>query len=89
MADEDIGKYVTIKNAARMLGVSTLTLRNWDKKSKLCAYRHPINNYRIYKLEDIQSFLGKFETRDKPRKINIEVLEDDTGQKDIEDVFEI
>ena len=39
-------KYYTIKQAAKILGVAPLTLRNWDKKGKLKAYRHPANNYR-------------------------------------------
>ncbi|MBI2052849.1 MAG: MerR family DNA-binding transcriptional regulator, partial [Candidatus Ryanbacteria bacterium] len=48
-------QYFTIKEAAGLLGVTPLTLRNWDKKGKLVAYRHPVNNYRVYKLEDIEA----------------------------------
>jgi len=47
-------KYVKIQEAAKMLGVSKLTLRNWDKAHKLVAYRHPINNYRVYLAEDLE-----------------------------------
>lgn len=50
-------KFIQIKEASEMLGVSKLTLRNWDKKGKLITYRHPINNYRIYKTEDIHRLL--------------------------------
>jgi len=47
-------KLILIKEAAKMLGVTPLTLRNWDKSGKLPAYRHPMNNYRGYKLEDVE-----------------------------------
>ncbi len=43
--------YLTIKEVANLLGVTPLTLRNWDQKGKLRALRNPINNYRVYKVE--------------------------------------
>ena len=60
-------KYLTIKEVAKILGVTPLTLRNWDKKGKLKAYRNPINNYRIYKPEEVELFLRKIESRREPR----------------------
>lgn len=48
-----IEKYLTIKEAAEYLGVTPLTLRNWDKNGKLPVGRHPVNNYRTYKLEKL------------------------------------
>jgi len=59
-------KYLTIKEVAKILGVTPLTLRNWDKKGKLKAYRNPINNYRIYKPEEVELFLRKIESRRGP-----------------------
>jgi DNA (cytosine-5)-methyltransferase 1 len=50
-------KLISIKDAAKMLGVSSLTLRNWDKNGKLRALRHPMNNYRVYKVADIESLI--------------------------------
>ena len=58
-------KYLTVKEVAKILGVTPLTLRNWDKKGKLKAYRNPINNYRLYKVEDIEVFLRKIESNKK------------------------
>lgn len=58
-------KYLKIKEVADLLGVTPLTLRNWDKAGKLKAYRHPINNYRVYKPEDIELFLRKIESGKK------------------------
>jgi len=58
-------KYLTIKEVAKVLGVTPLTLRNWDKVGKLKAYRNPINNYRVYKPEEIDLFLRKIESNRK------------------------
>jgi len=57
--------YLTVKEVADLLGVTPLTLRNWDKSGKLKAYRNPINNYRIYKPGDIELLLRKIETQGK------------------------
>jgi len=58
-------KYLTIKETARLVGVTPLTLRNWDKSGQLKAYRNPINNYRVYKAEEINLFLRRVESRGK------------------------
>lgn len=58
-------RYLKVKEVAKILGVTPLTLRNWDKAGKLKAYRNPINNYRIYKPEDIEFFLREIESKDK------------------------
>lgn len=77
MGENETSKFITIKVAAGMLGVSPLTLRNWDRRKKLTAYRHPINNYRVYKLTDIENFLSGIENTNKPRKIRIDFINDD------------
>lgn len=46
-----------VSEAAAMLGVSTSTIRNWDRAGKLKAIRHPINNYRLYDRQELQSLL--------------------------------
>lgn len=55
-------KLVSIKAAALILGVTPLTLRNWDNSGKFPASRHPINNYRVYKVEDIERLLMEIQT---------------------------
>jgi len=57
-----IKRFLTIKEASNLLGVTPLTLRNWDKSGKIRAFRHPINNYRLYKQEDIELFLRKIQS---------------------------
>lgn len=71
-------KYLSIKDAAKMLGVTPLTLRNWDKRGILTAYRNPVNNYRVYRLDQIELFQRKIEnsknkSRSKGMKIDISV----------------
>ncbi len=53
--------YITIKQASKILDVSPLTLRNWDKRGKLKAHRHPMNNYRVYKIEDLEQVIREIE----------------------------
>jgi len=67
-------KYYTIKQAAKLLGVTPLTLRNWDKNGKLKAYRHPINNYRVYKPDQLELFLRRMEiSREKKKRRKIDI----------------
>ncbi|HEU0080954.1 MAG TPA: MerR family DNA-binding transcriptional regulator [Candidatus Paceibacterota bacterium] len=66
-------RFMTIKEAAAFLGVTPLTLRNWDKSGKLPATRHPMSNYRIYKTDDLEKLVkdidaGAIPTKAKARK---------------------
>lgn len=76
-------RYYTIKDAAEYLGVSPLTLRNWDKKGKLSPTRHPMNNYRVYDKQDLDALYKKLEEKPKviPKgkvyKIQVRHLKDD------------
>lgn len=67
-------KYLTIKQASKLLHVTTLTLRNWDKKGILKPYRNPANNYRVYRIDQIEAFLRRLElskARQAPRKMDL------------------
>jgi excisionase family DNA binding protein len=54
-------KYLTVNEVARILGVTPLTVRNWDKKGRLTAYRNPVNNYRLYNVEEVEALMKKIE----------------------------
>lgn len=76
-------KLITIQKAAEILGVTPLTLRNWDNSGKFQASRHPINNYRVYKLSDIEKLLmeieaskGKRPNKKQVRKLVVQHLAD-------------
>jgi len=71
MNTNDINKsrLLKIKEAARLLGVHTATLRRWDKEGRLLAVRigsraHPkrsnvnVIGDRRYRLEDIQKLIN-------------------------------
>ena len=67
-------KYLTIKQASKLLHVTPLTLRNWDKKGILRPYRNPANNYRVYRLDQIENFLRRLESskaKQTRRKIDL------------------
>jgi MerR family copper efflux transcriptional regulator len=53
-----LNSYLRIKDAAKFLGVSTNTLRNWEKDKKIKVARHPWNKYRLYKKEDLEEILN-------------------------------
>lgn len=47
-------RFVTVREAAEILGVSPNTLRNWGRDGRVVEYRHPLNNYRLFKVVDLQ-----------------------------------
>jgi excisionase family DNA binding protein len=57
--------YLRIQEAARVLGVTEQTLRNWDKAGRLRAHRHPINGYRLYRISDLRELLEQIDTFSK------------------------
>ena len=57
-------QYIKIKDAAKVLGVSIPTLRNWDANGKLKAFRHPMNNYRVYRTTDLYRIIEMIESSD-------------------------
>lgn len=58
---QKISDYLKIKDAAKFLGVTPNTLRNWEKEKKIQVYRNPQNDYRLYKKEDLEKLLNKIE----------------------------
>jgi MerR family transcriptional regulator, copper efflux regulator len=54
----NLGEYLTVKEAAQILGVSPETLRNWDQAGKFKAVRHPVNGYRLYRRERLETLLN-------------------------------
>jgi len=75
-------QFLTVKEVAKLLGVTPLTVRNWDKSGKLRAYRNPLNNYRVYKIEDVEKLLKTIEqtkevaltAKSEVKKLKVEML---------------
>ncbi len=53
--------FLRVKQAAEMLGVSPNTVRAWGADGKIPEYRHPVNNYRLYKRAELERILDKLE----------------------------
>lgn len=63
-------KYYSSKTLAKMLGVTTQTLRNWNRSGKLMPSYTKNNGYRYYSEESIQEFLDiKPKTKTKLRVV--------------------
>ena len=56
-----LDEYVRIAEAGTYLGVHRNTLRNWGRNGKIPEYRHPVNNYRLFKVSDLDKLLKKTE----------------------------
>ena len=51
--------FVRVGEAAEILGVCPNTIRAWGAEGKLIEYRHPVNNYRLFKKGDLEKLLRK------------------------------
>jgi len=58
MQIKNIAELVSIKEAAKILNVSTITLRRWDARGILKSFRPTPKSKRRYKKEDIFGFLN-------------------------------
>jgi len=52
-----LNEYLTVADAASVLGVCKDTLRRWDRAGKLTARRHPVTRYRLYLKTELESLL--------------------------------
>lgn len=50
-------EFLLVKETAELLGVSANTVRAWALSGKLQEYRHPVNNYRLFKRDEVQALL--------------------------------
>lgn len=67
---DELDGLLRIGEAARLLGVTTKTLRNWDQAGKLVPLRHPVTGYRHYQKGDLDKILkeGQHYWQKKARK---------------------
>lgn len=56
-----------VKEAAELLGVSPNTVRSWGEAGKIPEYRHPVNNYRLYKKAELERLLRQLK-RSLPKR---------------------
>lgn len=51
--------FLGVKEAAELLDVSPNTIRAWGASGKIPEYRHPVNNYRLFKRTDLERILNR------------------------------
>lgn len=61
MAHEAGTKYLTTREAARILGFTPETLRRWDAEGHFKPSRRSPNGVRYYRLADVEAFAEKLE----------------------------
>lgn len=52
-------EFVLVKEAAEMLGVCPNTIRAWGANGKIPEYRHPVNDYRMFKRVEIERLINR------------------------------
>lgn len=72
-------EFLLVKRAAELLGVSANTVRAWALSGKLQEYRHPVNNYRLSKRDDVQTLLEQIATPSR-----VDMLTHGCGKKGIQ-----
>jgi excisionase family DNA binding protein len=53
----NLREYLTVAQAATLLGVAANTLRTWEAAGKIPSRRNPANGYRLFKRVDLEAFL--------------------------------
>ena len=67
-------EFLSMQDVSELLRISLPTLRNWDRRGALVAYRNPINNYRIYRLSQIEQFINDLDSSRKGKRFRIKVV---------------
>ena len=62
-----LSDYLKTGEAAEFLGVSQNTLRTWAGDGAIPVHRNPANGYRLFRRQDLESFLRKTATPVKRR----------------------
>ena len=65
-----MGKKLTVCDTANLIGVSTDTIRRWDKKGLIRGGRSSLN-YRIYDLEEVKRLHEKIKGINRKNKYKI------------------
>lgn len=60
--------FLQVSEAAEFLSVSPNTIRNWGRDGKITEYRHPVNNYRLFKRTELERIRKKL-LSPKPRRV--------------------
>lgn len=53
--------FLRVKEAAKLLGVAPNTVRAWGETGKIPVYRHPANQYRLFRRKELEKILRDIE----------------------------
>lgn len=92
-----MNEYLKAKQACEFLGVSRSTLKNMDRDGTLVAHRAPSSRYRLYTMEQLETFLNSVQGRrihfysvEAPKmreEWNEEMDKQDKEQESLEEVY--
>jgi len=54
-------EFLLVKEVAELLGIAPNTVRKWAADGRLIEYRHPVNNYRMFKRDEVEKLLQRIE----------------------------
>lgn len=63
----NLREYLTVAQAALLLGVAANTVRAWDAAGIIPSRRNPANGYRLFKRADLEAFLAAIDRSEEPR----------------------
>jgi hypothetical protein len=63
-------EYLLVNQTAERLGVSANTVPARPSTGKLQEYRHPVNNYRLFRKADVDTLLQQIEN---PSPVNLAI----------------
>lgn len=61
MLFNDMERYLTVSQVAKILDISSETVRRWDRNGKFVSNRHPINNFRVYSEAQVKSLVEELQ----------------------------
>ena len=62
--------FLRVKEAAELLGVSPNTVRSWGANGKIPEYRHPVNNYRLYRRDELEELMKQLHESPRPARMS-------------------
>jgi excisionase family DNA binding protein len=65
----NLREYLTVTQAASLLGVAANTIRAWDAAGKIPSRRNPANGYRLFKRRDLEAFLESIDGHEVSRSV--------------------
>ena len=67
--------YLLVNEVAERLGIAPNTVRKWAADGKLAEYRHPVNNYRLFRKADVETLRQQIENPSprlvRPRELQL------------------